>query len=248
MPPGNSDWTNTLSLGAVALGGAGVGSTIISNSAANGTPLVHWTLVTNQPSRMSGIEFRRGSLGPNFWQHTQIDGLNTDSRTMRIDHCQYTTLQEGALLVYSTLGVFDHNTVITEGTPAWLGYVKGNGWGGVAYGDQAYVEGEQFGSDKFFFFEDNILTNRAASHITMLDCQAGGRYVWRHNKVYKGSMESHGLEAQRERSGRAFEFMDTPQLLKSNCFTTGCGMPWRNRSAGRMADAPGIPTQRPIRL
>jgi len=37
------------------------------------------------------------------------------------------------------------------------------------------------------------------------DCQAGGRFVFRHNIVRDGDVEGHGLEAARERSCRAVE-------------------------------------------
>lgn len=211
IPPGVAEWTTTLTnTKAITLQGSGVGSTIIRTAVAAGYSLMDWRLVPNRQSRMTGIEFQKGSQPPNYFAAIQLNGVNTDNRRMRIDHCKFDTLECQVLLNYTTLGVFDHNTVISSGTPAWLGYMKGNAWNGTqgvnTFGDGAWAASDQFGTEQFFFIEDNIFTNKNVfNHLTLLDSQAGARYVFRNNKVYKGSLESHGLEAARERSGRAFE-------------------------------------------
>jgi hypothetical protein len=212
IPAGTADWTTTFVVTkGVTIKGAGVGLTIIRTAVPDGSPLMDWHLVSNRVSRLTGIEFRKGN-GPaaNYVAAFKLNGVNTDGRRIRIDHCKFDTLECSVLLNYTALGVFDHNTVISSGTPAWLGYMKGNSWNGVqsdnTFGDGAWAAPDQFGTEQFFFMEDNIFTNKNEfRHVTLMDSQAGARYVFRNNKVYKGSLESHGLEASRERSGRAFE-------------------------------------------
>lgn len=216
IPAGTSDWTTTLSITkAITLQGAGVGQTIITDGvgASYGLYLLEFHLVANLPSRMTAIEFAGGTnTTVNNANRLLFSGTNIDSRTMRVDHCKFATLIGPAMMFIAANGVVDHNTFIgkSSGVPAFIGHVKGNAWGGAegtnSYGDGAWIEADQFGTNQFMFFENNTITNDYPDNaVTALDCQAGGRYVFRHNSMQGGSLETHGSEAARERSGRAFE-------------------------------------------
>lgn len=212
IPTGRSDWTTTLTISkAITLQGAGTNDTVITSGVSDGTALMIWNLVLNLPSRMTGIQTTNGSVAHTFGQEITVNGLNTDARSFRIDNCFFFRLTRGVFNINTAFGVADHLTVIApaSGVTAFLGYVKGSSWDGTLganlFGDGSYAAADLFGTANFFFFEDCVFTNEYSQHLTMLDSQAGGRYVFRHNIVGKGSLESHGLEAQRERSGRAFE-------------------------------------------
>lgn len=219
LPPGTSQWDTTVQIDkAVILQGAGIGSTIITDGIPVGQHLIVITLVPNRVTRITGIEFRPGNRAvSNYLPLIQLNGSPNDNRRIRIDHCKFTEIWGSILNVESALGVIDNNTIIgrASGIPAFVGYVKGSTWGGDPkvniFGDGAWGEPDNFGTDRFIFFEDNVITS-LYGNITIQDCQAGGRYVYRHNTITGGSFESHGLEAARERSGRAFEIYNNTFL------------------------------------
>lgn len=218
LPAGTAEWTTTVRIDkAIILQGAGIGSTIITDGVFSGH-LLEWLLVANKTSRMTGIEFRPGANistagNRNTYNRILVSGTNIDSRSMRIDNCRIASLAGPAFLFSTANGVVDNCTIIgaAEGVPAFVGHVKGSSWGGQqsvnTFGDGAYVDSDKFGTDQFTVFEDNTISNLFSS-LTALDCQAGGRYVFRRNTMTKGSLETHGAEASRERSGRAFEIYD----------------------------------------
>lgn len=196
---------------------SGTNSVIISNGVPNvgvHNHLISWTIPAGETGRLSGFQFTTGNV-PSHASAMLNFAMNGkgDASRMRIDHNHFQNygVPEGSIWLFdSCVGVFDHNVVDTMGAPAWGGYCKGNNWttAGTDYlfGDGEWAAGPLFGTDTFMTFEDNFFTNRyALAHITLMDAQAGAKYRFRHNPIYKGSFESHGLEAQRERSGRAFE-------------------------------------------
>lgn len=212
IPTGRSDWTSTLTISkAITLQGNGTNNTIITSGVTDGTPIIIWELVANKNSRMTGIQFTNGTVAASFGQAIKVSGSNGDSRKMRIDNCLFNRLTRGAIYIDTAYGLNDYCTFIAPaaGVTAFYGYVKGSSFGGTQgqnlYGDGSVAADANFGTDAFWFVENCYLTNEYSNHLTMIDCQAGGRYVFRHNTVGGGVVESHGTEAQRERSGRAFE-------------------------------------------
>lgn len=212
VPAGTCDWTNLVSITKpIALVGAGIGSTIIRSWAQSGNNLIYIAGTANETNWLIGFEFRKGLLTDSFTALIKTDFVDTDARRLRIATNKFLHLRQSVFDIYTTLGVFDHNEVYgdTNGLPAALGYVKGSSWGGTqgvnSSGDGAMAAADNFGTDKFFFLESNFFTNAYGGNVTGIDAQAGGRYVLRSNYIFGFSIESHGLEAQRERSGRAFE-------------------------------------------
>lgn len=210
IPSGLATWASALNIvKAITLQGAGIGNTIISDGVASGV-FIKWVLVANLPSRMTGIEFRNNG-GATFPDRILVEGVNIDSRTFRLDHCFINDLATTPLEFDSVIGVVDHNTItLPISGVSVLCHVKGSFWNGVYgvrnFGDGAWAAADQFGTNQFLFFEDNVLTNKyVPSSLAGMDAQAGGRYVFRFNTVTKLSVETHGSEAERERSGRAFE-------------------------------------------
>jgi hypothetical protein len=79
-------------------------------------------------------------------------------------------------------------------------------------GDGSWASATDFGSEKFFFVEDNCLKNITASlpkgfqdRGGNTDDLRGGRWVFRHNHCYDIEMQTHGTESGRYRGGRARE-------------------------------------------
>lgn len=169
-----------------------------------------WTLASGCTTYITGFYYSNALASSDFNPFIGLVGFD-DLRRIRIYGNVFDKLFRVTGFYNSAYGVFDHNTVIgpTYGQPAFFGYVKGNYLGitdgANTYGDGAWTNALRFGTENFFFIESNFFTNAYAGNLTMLDAQAGARYVTRSNTAYGGSWESHGLEAQRERSGEAFE-------------------------------------------
>lgn len=240
LPAGNVTWTNKLTItNGITLIGNGVGSTIVKDGSA-ADYLLDWSLWANQNSRMSGIEFQdNGGLAgsPRF----RFSGTDIDNRRLRVDHCKFSSLAGPVFNMYSTLGVFDHNTVLgkSAGQQVFLGFCFGSSFGyaqdTAAWGDGAFAASDNFGSDQFMFFEDNAITNLSGvfTILTMLDGHSGTRYVFRHNTSKGGSLECHGAEAARTRSGRAYEIYRNAMIAADDRSTPiyirgGTAIVWQN--------------------
>jgi hypothetical protein len=207
IPPGTSEWESGLTIKkAITLQGSGVGGTIIKDNSSSGV-LLTFELVANKISRLTGIEFQQGSRLANSYNGiVTIHGSNLDSRRIRVDHCKFNQLNGWALMPDTALGVIDHNIFLCT-VPAGVGYVKDTSWNGHSFGDGAWADADQFGTDQFTFFEDNTITwTPNANNYGLLDAQAGARYVARYNTITKGELHTHGTESGgRERSARAVE-------------------------------------------
>ncbi len=226
IPAGTCDWDDTVTVTkALTIRGqsdctldgndrATSCATVLRDTFSSGQYFFSVQLVSGQTTRIAHLEFRDHTGDATYYLN--MDGLN-DSRRMRVDHNFFNCNGDvenapgndsaGVFLAETVLGTFDHNTV--HGCIAgFLGYVKGSLWdtGVDNNGDYSQAEGDNFGTDQFWFIESNTLALQSAIyHLGVLDGQAGARYVFRYNDVTQGSIEGHGLEAERERSTRACE-------------------------------------------
>jgi hypothetical protein len=214
IPAGTCEWNRNLTIDkAITLQGQGIGKTVILDGVPIGSDpmeMITWRLFPGRTSRLTAIEFRPGSRTATSTTAglINIEGSNVDGRRMRIDHCQFTELRGRAFLFFTALGVLDHNIfLIRSGQQGGVGVVKHSNWDRQNFGDGAWATGTLFGTDQFLFFEDNTITYMGTDrHVTVLDAQAGGRYVFRYNTITRGSIEGHGTESgNRERSTRAVE-------------------------------------------
>jgi hypothetical protein len=213
IPAGRCEWNKTLVIDkAITLQGQGVGSTVIMDGIPKGSDPMHlmtWKLLPGLSSRLTGIEFTSGSRTVLSGEGLiRIDGSNVDGRRMRVDHCRFSELWSSVFNLNTVLGVFDHNTLlIRSGVHGGIGTVKGSHWDGQEFGDGSWTAPSRFGTDQFLFIEDNTITYLGTEHhITVIDGQAGGRYVFRYNTVTRGTVDGHGTESgNRERSTRAAE-------------------------------------------
>src|SRR3989344_650953 len=208
IPAGTVEWTSQLAVTkAVTFQGAGIGQTIIKDSISSGPQsLFSVTLVANKTTRITGIEFQVGatiSAGPTV----DLFGSHIDSRRFRFDHSKFDNLYSSAIRINTALGVFDHNILLGRAGRNTLAHVKNSNWDGRTGGNGIWDNaGPDFGSENSFFFEDNTITGTSLVYYTsLIDAQAGGRYVFRNNTVVRGYVEGHGSEAQYERSTHAVE-------------------------------------------
>lgn len=213
IPAGTATWTSGITLAkAITLQGAGVGQTIIRDGIASDY-IINCSLVANLNTRITGIEFNdNGSGSPAGAPRFRMSGTSIDNRRLRVDNCKFDGLVGPAFVFYTVLGVVDHNTFIgkASGVAVWVGEIVNTSWGytqdTTAFGDGAWVEADNFGTDKFLFFENNFMTNRYSTGLAMIDGHSGARYVVRSNIIHNGSLDMHANEANRTRGGRAYEF------------------------------------------
>lgn len=243
VPDGSATWSTQLTISKpIYLRTAnGTNNTIITNGMADGQNLIVINLTANKTNRLSGFQFLRSAA--NYAQLIAVFGLNSDARRIRIDSNFFNECNQGVLFLDSALGVFDGNTLIApaSGRTAFIGYVKGAAWNGTqgvtSYGDGAWAAADNLGTDNFFFFESNNFSNRYSQALTSIDSQAGGRYVFRYNRCHNVQVDTHGSEARRERSGRAFEiYMNTftaADAIQTVAYMRGgVGVIWSNTVTG----------------
>src|SRR5438067_6667129 len=210
LPAGTFIWTAGVSLtkgltirGQTTVTGAGTANcsandqTIIIDEKLRATPgsLLKATIPAGKSFRLRGITFRRGKVNivgvDGGILVSSSGGLVTNAR---IDHCHFYHLAWMAMLQVSdwTYGVDDHN-LFEQGNKSHMftngatnGHTNGNG----AWADFPY-----YGSNKFWFVEDNTIKGTGVNTISGgIDCSSGGRYVVRHNYWQNATPNGHGTE------------------------------------------------------
>lgn len=214
--------------------------TVLQDDMPNtGLSMISHTLVDGAHFRVTGIHFDEGTRSSvSITGVLQLVGRSTGDRRVRVDHNVFTV--RGHVFAADTLiGVVDHNTITRLTTAgASIGSIKGSFWASDTDidGDGAWAEGcTDFGQEKQLFFENNTIQYQTTNaHATMIDSQAGGRYVMRYNDFIRGSTESHGTESGgRERSGCSFEiygntFTGANTSANTNYFRGANGIIWGN--------------------
>lgn len=206
IPAGAANWTTQLAVSkAITIEGSGVGQTYLTNAVGN--YMFDVTLVASKTNRFTAIDFQITGT----FACINCLGANTDARRLIVDNCHfngdYSGGTGGALKLDTVLGVFHHNTMQCTAPGNKLAHVKCSVWNGLIRGNGAWTNATAlFGTENFFFFEDNFFQTTNVFLTSLIDAQAGGRYVFRYNTnwgpVY---VEGHGSEASYERSTHAIE-------------------------------------------
>jgi hypothetical protein len=186
--------------------------TIITRDNQNGGHSVVITASNGKKIRFSGFTFLRGTSATRQGC-IQVRGVATDSPAttgVRIDNCHFANVTAADVIhtVGCVFGVMDHcliesrraqleliwhSTYVEPGAPA--GAVRINGEG-------SWADDANWGSYKFWFFEDNIFRSIDLSNNTIkgpnsgaIDAKQGGRYVLRHSRLFDSEGNtSHGTE------------------------------------------------------
>src|SRR5882724_7667604 len=136
--------------------------------------------------------------------------------SMRMDHCHVTApIYYAVLLTVNgwVYGVADHNVMEVTGNshPFFVGHKT---WGNQDNGNGSWADYPWFGTEKFFFIEDNTLTRTGRRLSSVCDSFEGGRWVIRHNYLLNVIPAGHGTEGAASRGQRANEFYDNTISLQ----------------------------------
>lgn len=205
VPSGAVSWDTKLSIAkGITLRGAGVGQTIISNN-VNGDYMLDVDLVASNNTHITGFDFR--GRNADSLQLINVEGYNTNFSTLRVSSNRFLNLPGDALKLETVIGVFDSNYVWGVQPGNTLAHLKGSLWNGLTKGNGSLTNATPlFGTSNFFFFENNIITCSNLNFLgSLMDSQAGARYVFRYNLVTNAYAEGHGSEASYERSTAAVE-------------------------------------------
>jgi len=204
VPAGTAGWTSTLTITkGITLQGAGNNATVILDNipranAATTVPFFSCRFVPTQSFRLTGFTFRYGTVT------TATEGsivLSGTCPSIRVDHCHFDQLFTGHNVeAFGWLyGVIDHCTFdirngIGGGTTA-TALISHSNWGNSLSGWGSWADPPYFGTEKFIFFEDNVINNLSpAPNGGSIDAAHGGRYVARHNVFNNSNLFYHGSD------------------------------------------------------
>ncbi len=220
---------------ALTIQGAGIGSTIVSDSDSAAEPLLRWVCVDGKSHRLTGFEFNDngGSSAARF----DLQCKSTANTTFRVDHNKFDDLAGEALAPQDMIGVIDHNTfhhTTAHGNDSIMIRFYDRHWHGNGnYGDQSWHDTVTWGGSEFLFVEDNTFTYDGA-YGAITDGAFGQRIVFRHNTINHGWFEVHGSESGgRDRGGRAQEVYQNTYAWNGNGYQisnirSGSGLIWGN--------------------
>jgi hypothetical protein len=224
LPAGTFSWTSRLNItkgitlqGATTIIGAGTGfpritdATIIKDNTprrGSGVLGIIWAeMRSSQSFRLTGVTFAPGSSTKMPPGSAAIQLTSHDSAPctrVRIDHCHFASLYQGKMIAIGgwVYGVADHNVITCRNTYSFL--VMHGAYGGTSQynGNGAWADYPWYGTGKFWFIEDNTITNGN------IDSYFGGRWVARHNYLKNTLPSTHGTEGGSFRGVRAVEFYD----------------------------------------
>ena len=222
VPAGICTWSGrigesgiTLGTKSITLQGAGIDVTVVIDNLDRYA--IDLRAQEGKTYRITGFTWERGT-DPKSGDVTCFS-LNGKTDSLRIDHNKFDHRQGSvsvrsirfANISTSITGVIDHNTFLM-GAGSLNGSVDifHGGWGGGTYGDVAWTESAQWGTDKFLFVEDNTFdaTLVPGAFPAISDNQSGARIVYRFNiiKNANSGVASHGTESGgRMRAPRAIE-------------------------------------------
>src|SRR6516162_4468897 len=208
LPAGTFIWTAGVSLtkgitvsGQTTITGAGTANCtaddqtiIIDDLSRTNSYILRATTSAGKSFRLTGVTFRWGSInqiGSGGAIRLRSVGL---AQSVRVDHCHFDHLNWGYDIQLGDwiYGVEDHNLIECVG--AGLSHrIEHDAWGGAHGGNASWADYPYFGSEKFWFIEDNTIRGSGtASTSAKTDAYAGGRYVARHNYVQDASFGGHG--------------------------------------------------------
>jgi hypothetical protein len=225
IPAGTFTWTSALNItkgitlqGQTTISGAGTANPIIKDLTIirDDTPrrgagayiLAARMDRGTQSFRLTGITFAAGTttavsrgLGP-----IRLFA-KTENKKMRVDHCHFDQLYQTRCIFVNGWceGVADHNVMKKRtgigSTEAILIFSGGYGSDPEGYGNGSWADYPWYGTDKFFFIEDNTILEYGAA----TDTQQGARFVFRHNYSLNAIVAGHGTESGSPRGGRSYE-------------------------------------------
>ena len=225
LPGGAAIWTSRINVtvgitikGQTTITGAGTSNpdivnrtVIVDNSPrnTNESGLFKFSLTPTQKCRLTGFTFQAGvsSVQNNVGIVQLISYGAAPNYQMRTDHCYFDHVYSRCIQVWGwCMGVADHNVMHAQGLSQSL-QVSHSGYGnGGTHGDESWADYPYFGTQNFFFFEDNtIVGNGVVTTSGSADGQFGARFVIRHNDWTNARPGWHGTEGGKSRGTRCAE-------------------------------------------
>jgi len=226
LPAGTFSWTSVLTVtkgiklqGATTITGLPnnpvvTDTTIIQDYTPRSGPdagIVSAQVNASQSFRLTGMTFRYGGstvYGGNGAIQVASTGPQPNS-SVRIDHCHFDHLYWGySMAIYGWIyGVDDHN--VFDCNAAGLSHlIWHNAWAGQTNGNGSWADFPYYGTEKFWFVEDNTIRGNGPVTSGAIDCMNGGRFVARHNAFFNASPGGHGTEGGPQRGARGREVYD----------------------------------------
>jgi hypothetical protein len=224
VPAGTVSWNSVLTItkgitlqGATTVTNAGTRSatandlTVIKDDSPLNTPssgLIKAVLTPAQSFRLTGFTFTHGSrtsandIGV---VHLTSSASSSPVLNMRVDHCHFDHVYARNIQTDGWVyGVADHNYIVAQGSGQTF-YINCASYGGYKLGHGAWADYPWFGTNKFFFIEDNTMVgNGVVPTSGAIDAEYGARYVVRHNDFTNCRPGWHGTEGN-NRGCRAVE-------------------------------------------
>jgi hypothetical protein len=226
LPAGRFNWTThpvitkgitlqgqSTATGAGTANAAAVDNTIIEDDTpATGTG-AGVLVVSGAPGkqiRITGISFTHGARTEINWNGTvRLSSSGGRNFSTRIDHCHFFNLNAKDITVYGEmLGLSDHNIHEAGRHEEQSYYIEHAGWNGGAQGNSSWADYPYYGSEKFFFIEDNTIRADSHGEGSSIDAMAGARVVIRHNYFRDAMPTNHGTESGPNRGTRAMQVYD----------------------------------------
>ena len=249
IPSGTCTWTTALNVspansltfqgaGAVSAtqGGAsttGTDNTIINDDASAWMGV---TTISGKSLRITGLAIYKNSGYP-CCSNGELT-ITGPSQSVRVDHNHFVVYTSGARMVLiqgSVLGVADHN--VFDGYALMNGVAVENGrtWNGDAagFGDKSWADSAYWGSNKFFFMEDNYFNNHGSTGGYFNDCSVGGREVIRYNTMnHFGVIQAHEMTGDYHgcREGEIYQntYLNTTEAGAAVGTRSGTVLVWGN--------------------
>ena len=229
LPAGTFTWHTGVSLtkgltirGLTTITGAGTATctaddqTVIIDEMPRpgGGNLFKITVNSGSSFRLTGITLRQGTVNTTRHPAGAIGiGSNGLATNIRIDHCHldHVIWEEGIAIgptgwVY---GVDDHNLIACyRGSISHI--MRQQVWNNTIKGYGSWADYPYYGSEKFWFIEDNTILGNPNQAGTSggIDSSAGGRYVARHNYFFNCNPNGHGTENGDIRGMRCYQIYD----------------------------------------
>src|SRR6266480_374734 len=260
VPAGTVSWNSVLTItkgitlqGATTVANAGTPSTtandltVIKDDSPLDTTssgLIKAALTPTQSFRLTGFTFTHGSrtsangVGA---VHLASSTSNSPQSNMRVDHCHFDHINGRDIQTDGWVyGVADHNFLESVGNGQCF-YINDAFYGGQLQGHGAWADYPWFGTNKFFFMEDNtIVGNGSVPTSGAIDAEYGARYVVRHNDFTNCRPGWHGTEGG-NRGTRAVEIYDNSfhwKIAPTAMNRSGVALIHDNKWDGAAANSP----------
>jgi len=212
VPSGECELTTSVSVPkskGITIQGAGIGSTIITDSVSGTGAIVLNVANGNALSRVTAMTIiQTGVMKDTLTGSVQVTASADAENAFRVDHIYFANNVSRGIGVrnqqHELTGVIDHNTFDSP-TEADGGNSQSVAVMGANPQQSAgFARPYEPGSSKYIFFEDNLVT-RPVPHDGVVEGYGGARFVVRFNAINGATQGTHGADSGNYRGTHSFE-------------------------------------------